>query len=239
MGNQSISQLVSKVKKAKYWKTLKKYFKRNNTSDEEVIKNISIAIAAYESSNEFAQFSSKYDYWLQGKASLTYLELIGFAVFERIDKGNCAACHTLKKAHKDDNPLFTDFTYDNIGVPSNPNNPFYTIDKRYNPQGATYIDYGLGKSPRMKDAKYLGMFKVPTLRNIELTSPYMHNGVFKTLKEVVEFYNSRDLESKWGKPEVPFNVNHKELGDLQLTEIDIDALVAFMLTLTDGYKYEK
>ncbi len=240
MANTSTAQFVNKVRLASYWHDIQKQLNIKKTDDDSVIIDIVVrAISSYERSQEFARFSSKYDSWLQGKAQLSFMESKGFRVFERADKGNCAACHTLKKKNKNDKPLFTDFTYDNIGVPANSSNPYYKIPKKYNPQGQKYIDYGLGKSPRMKSGKFLGMFKVPSLRNIELTAPYMHNGVFSTLKEVVEFYNSRDLESKWGKPEVPYNVNHNELGDLKLTELDIDALVAFMKTLTDGYENEK
>jgi len=240
MGNKLPDDVINKIKQASYWGKFQQVLHLNKTTtNKQIFEKIISAIVAYEQSDELVKFSSKYDYWLQGKVTFTSLEILGFTIFERLDKGNCAACHTLKKQHKDDNPLLTDFTYDNIGVPANPNNPYYKNPKKYNPQAHKYIDYGLGKSPRMKDAQYLGMFKVPTLRNIELTAPYMHNGVFTSLKEVVEFYNSRDMESKWGKPEVPYNVNNQELGDLKLTEIDMDALVAFMLTLTDGYEYEK
>jgi cytochrome c peroxidase len=236
MGNKSKVELVEKIKNSTNWQSLITHFKLFEASEAEILSSVSKAIAAYETSSELVKFTSKYDYWLQGKANLNSLEILGFVTFERIDKGNCAACHTLKKSSAEDKPLLTDFTYDNIGVPINPNNPYYQMKKIYNPQGQNYIDYGLGKSTRIKDANYLGMFKVPTLRNVELTAPYMHNGVFNSLKQVVEFYNSRDQESKWGKPEVPFNVNELELGDLNLTELEIDGLVAFMLTLTDGYQ---
>jgi len=76
---------------------------------------------------------------------------------------------------------------------------------------------------------------VPILRNIRKTEPYMHNGVFVTLKEVVEFYNERDVSDRWDKPEVLLNVNKAELGDLKLSEQEVDDLVAFLETLTDGY----
>ena len=240
MGNVSIDQLLRKIKQANYWQDLVKYFELTDADDNTfVFDKVVQALVAYEHSSDLVRFTSKYDYWLKGQVNFNSLEIAGFVLFERIDKGNCAACHTVKKRSADDNPLLTDFTYDNIGVPANPNNPFYNIPKNHNPQAKKFIDYGLGKSSRMKDAKYLGMFKVPTLRNISLTAPYMHNGVFTTLREVVEFYNTRDLESKWGAPEVPYNVNQTELGDLALSETDIDALVAFMRTLTDGYVYKK
>ncbi len=235
MGNSSLDSLVEKVKKRPYFKSMIKANKLSKQSSDEIIRAIQNSLVAYQNSPEFNKFNSKYDLWLERKVTLTTLEALGMVVFERIDKGNCAACHTLKKLHVDDRPLLTDFTYDNIGVPANPENPFYDIANNFNPSKERFVDYGLGQSARLKDPRFLGMFKVPSLRNVALSSPYMHNGVFTTLKEVVEFYNSRDLESRWGKPEVPYNVNDAELGNLKLTEIELDALVAFMKTLTDDY----
>jgi len=79
-----------------------------------------------------------------------------------------------------------------------------------------------------------GKFKVPTLRNVELTAPYMHNGVFSTLTEVVQFYNERDVDpATWGPAEVSANVNDAEMGDLMLTDQEVQDLVAFLKTLTD------
>jgi cytochrome c peroxidase len=73
------------------------------------------------------------------------------------------------------------------------------------------------------------------LRNIAITPPYMHNGLMKTLREVVHFYNSRDTRPDWGAPEVAENVNTEKLGDLGLSNVEVDAIVAFIETLTDGY----
>jgi cytochrome c peroxidase len=149
--------------------------------------------------------------------------------------------------------LFTDFTFDNLGVPKNPKNPFYKMDKVFlddgspiNPLGADWIDLGLGGflSTRLEWADVAeennGKHKVPTLRNVDKRpgkkSPkaYMHNGVFKSLEEVVSFYNTRDTEA-WPDPEVPDNVNTGELGDLGLTADEEAAIVAFLKTLSDGY----
>lgn len=236
MGNSNLISLVDKITKRPYFNELMALFQFSDIKDENILTAIQKSLNAYQNSAEFNQFNSKFDLWLDRKVSLTLVEFKGKIIFERIDKGNCAACHTLNKQHVKDQPLLTDFTYDNIGVPANPNNPYYQLPVTINPLGKQYKDYGLGSTNRMKDQRYLGMFKVPTLRNIELTAPYMHNGVFQTLREVVEFYNSRDEESRWGKPEVPYNVNDVELGNLELTEIEIDALVAFMKILTDDYE---
>lgn len=126
-------------------------------------------------------------------------------------------------------PLFTDFTYDNLGIPRS-NNPALANAP---------VDLGLGGRPDIAaiDPKGLqkGKFKVPTLRNVILTAPYGHNGYFATLAEIVEFYNTAGVRGRWPKPEVPQNVNRKEMGNLKLTKKEVAAIVAFMGTLTDGY----
>jgi cytochrome c peroxidase len=90
----------------------------------------------------------------------------------------------------------------------------------------------------------MGKFKVPTLRNVDkrpgnsFKKAYGHNGVFKSLKEVVHFYNTRDVKD-WAEPEVAENINEDELGNLGLTDKEEDAIIAFMKTLSDGYVIKK
>ncbi len=111
------------------------------------------------------------------------------------------------------------------------------MTKQFNPQGKNYIDYGLAQNPNINNGpNEKGKFKVSTLRNIAGTAPYLHNGVFDTLKEVVEFYNERDVSDRWEKAEVSENKNTEELGDLKLSEVEVDAIVAFLRTLSDGYE---
>ena len=119
-------------------------------------------------------------------------------------------------------PVFTDFTYDNLGVPKSTHKLL-----RHNP-----VDLGLG--PIVMDSGENGKFKVMTLRNIGVTKPYAHNGYFMNLKDITHFYNTRDVEAEdWPPPEYPATVNTDELGDLGLSAADEDALVKFMKTLTD------
>jgi cytochrome c peroxidase len=211
---------------------------------------VGLSIAAYEASPEVNQYSSKYDAYLAGEAELTEQEEWGLELFE--GKGMCSACHTSQPGPGGEPPLFTDFTYDNLGVPRNPENPWYGMDEVFiggepiNPLGDTWVDYGLGafleSAGYAEDvvAENVGKHKVPTLRNVDMrrgngfTKAYMHNGVFKSLEEVVHFYNTRDVEL-WPAPEVALNVNTDELGDLGLTAEEEAAIVAFMKTLTDGY----
>jgi cytochrome c peroxidase len=214
---------------------------------EKNFDRIGLAIAAYEGSEEVNQFSSKYDFVMAGDSRFTEEEDLGYDLF--IGKALCSECHP--------EPLFTDFTYDNLGVPKNPENPFYGMDKVYledgtqiNPQGAAWIDKGLGgfleTRPEWADKaeENYGKHKVPTLRNVGkansegFAKAFMHNGVFKSLLEVVQFYNNRDVKD-WPEPEVAENVNTLELGNLDLTEREEAAVVAFMMTLSDGYVPEK
>ena len=203
------------------------------TDPTDAFNNMADAIEAYENTSEVNPFSSKYDYWLLGKTELSEQEIRGLKLYEAEDKGNCAACHPNSISEDGSLPLFTDFTYDNVGVPKNPENPFYSLPPDLNPDGFAFVDLGLGKT--LNDPKQNGKFRVPTLRNVEVTPPYMHNGVFKTLFNVLAFYNTRDV-ANWPEPEVSQNVNMDELGDLKLTNSELEDLVAFLRTLTDGWE---
>lgn len=207
---------------------------------EQISKNynrVGLAIAAFEASPEVNQFSSKYDYYLQGSVELTEQEKWGLELFD--GKGQCALCHPSLSSNGE-SPLFTDFTFDNLGTPKNPGNPVYDHDPEF-------VDPGIGGFLETRDEykdladENWGKHKVPTLRNVgkgpaeQFPKAYMHNGVFKSLKEVVHFYNTRDVK-EWPAPEVDKNVNDEELGDLGLTHEEEEAIVAFMHTLSDGYK---
>jgi cytochrome c peroxidase len=196
------------------------------------------AIAAYERAPEVSPYTSKYDYWQKGQARLTGQEQMGLALF--FGKAKCANCHVP--------PNFTDYTYDNLGVPRNPDNPFYN-ELVYNPLGKNWVDEGLGaflKSAGHTESVWgpeVGKQKVPTLRNVDLrpskrfVKAYGHNGFFKSLEEVVHFYNTRDVPGAgWPAPEVAVNVNTTEVGNLGLNHGEELALVAFLKTLSDGYK---
>lgn len=218
--------------------------------DKKIFALAARAIAEFEKTTVFNRFNSKFDYVLAGKTTFTAKEEEGLQLFN--GKAQCSACHiseatpfksegTHNKKGKIMPPLFTDFTYDNIGLPRNaaiPDDP----------------DRGLGGradiAAKDPDGNELGKHKVMTLRNIALTPPYGHNGVLVSLKQVVHFYNTRDTLgvlctdnadtinfgiTGWPLPEIQQNVNVDELGDLKLTSEEEDAIVAFMETLTDDY----
>ncbi len=231
MNIKNITMLISKLRSASYFSLYKEVY-GDITDEDKAFKNIADAITAYEQSSEVNPFNSKFDYYLKGQAVLTPQELRGMKVFTDTAKGKCANCHIIDEDEETGKILFTDFTYDNIGLPKNINNPYYTITSIYNPLGASYIDYGLGAF--LNNSNFNGQFKVPTLRNVAISAPYFHNGVFNTLEEVVHFYNKRD--SLFPNPEVPINVNTTELGKLKLSSQEEKDLVAFLKTLTDGYK---
>ena len=234
MANPDAGAVVAKVQQSSYADLFREVFGPKAFADpNRAYDFVAEAIAAYERTHELNQFSSKYDLFLQEKVKLTDQEMRGLALFESEKKGRCAECHPSRPGPNQEPPLFTDFTYDNLGVPKNPENPYYYLLKSLNPDGTKFVDLGLGGV--VKKPEENGKFRVPTLRNVAVTAPYMHNGIFKTLRQVVVFYNTRDV-GPWPAPEVPQNVNHEELGNLGLTEQEVDDIVAFLRTLTDGYE---
>jgi len=254
MANTSASDVADKLAHASYANDFKKLFGDDVFADaDKTFAAARQALQAYQSQDpDFAPFTSKYDYFLDGKAKLTDQELRGLALFNNPDKGNCAGCHPSARVNGKA-PLFTDFTYDNLGVPRNKD-----IAANNDP---TYFDLGLC-GPMREDladrTDLCGAFKVPTLRNIALTAPYFHNGKFNTLKEVVSFYVRRDtnpeefypigndglpdkfddlpvgLRTNVNTTEVPYNRREGDAPALSVNEID--DVVAFLKTLTDGYQ---
>jgi cytochrome c peroxidase len=235
MHNPNKVNVIVKVRQASYAGLFEEVYGPGALDNVEMAYNqVAEAIAVFEATSDLNQFSSKYDLYLQSQAELTEQELWGLQLFNDPMKGNCAACHPSEPGPYSEHALFTDFSYDNLGVPKNWENPFLYLPPSLNPDGQDFIDYGLGGI--LGEPDEMGKMKVPTLRNIGMTSPYMHNGIFQTLHQVVDFYNTRDVpEADWPPPEVPETVNHDELGDLGLTDAEVDAIVAFLMTLTDGY----
>jgi cytochrome c peroxidase len=234
MANPDVETITETLRAAEYRDLFFEVFGNDALDDAaRAVDLMADAIAAYEATSELSPFDSKYDLFLAGEVQLSEQESRGMALYESEAKGNCAACHPNRPGADGSPPLFTDHTYDNLGVPKNPENPFYSLPPEFNPDGHRYVDLGLGAV--VDDPDVYGMFRVPTLRNVALTQPYMHNGVFKTLYQAVAFYNTRDV-APWPAPEWPENVNRDELGNLGLTTQDIEDIVAFLHTLSDGYQ---
>jgi cytochrome c peroxidase len=224
MNNPDRQTVINKIAASSYASLFIQVFGPNAFADvDTAYHNMASAIAAYEGTPEVSPFTSKFDAWEAGLVELTPLEAEGEKLFS--GKAKCGHCHPAK-AGGGDPVLFTDFDFHNIGLPQNTEFPF-------NQQNPIPIDFGLAGFTG--DSKDSGKFKTPHLRNIALSAPYMHNGILKTLKEVVNFYNTRDVPGMWATPEVPENLDSKFLGDLNLTDAEEDAIVAFMMTFTDGY----
>jgi cytochrome c peroxidase len=211
-------------------------------SDARAFAAMTRAIAAFERTDAFAPFDSRYDRYLKGEATLTDQEELGRVLFFSKQFTNCALCHQLNAQGGTAGETFTNYEFHNIGVPANPD---------LAATGAvTAPDLGLARNPKVRDRNaQAGRFKVPGLRNVAVTGPYMHNGSFKDLRTVILFYNTfntanpaRKINPETGAPFAPPEVP----GTLSLTELEtgpalddrrIDALVAFLETLTDR-RYE-
>jgi cytochrome c peroxidase len=255
MANGDAASFTARLAQAEYAARFAEVFGADVFDDPDTaLARAAFALQRYQIEDpEFHPYSSKYDAFLEGKAELTAQELRGLAAYNDPTRGNCAGCHPSSLAANGAHPLFTDFTYDNLGVPRNA-----AIPANADP---AYFDLGLcgpfrsglqGTHPEL-----CGAFKVPTLRNVALTAPYFHNGRFATLAEALRFYVRRDTHPEAFYPlkadgsvdkfddlpaeyrknvnitEVPYNrkpgqppaLDDEELGDLQ----------AFLETLTDGY----
>ncbi|MBM6549954.1 cytochrome-c peroxidase [Marinomonas ostreistagni] len=193
------------------------------------------AIAHFEQTELFMPFDSKYDRVMRGEDTFTPEEELGRTLFFSQQFTNCNSCHQLNSSPFAERETFTNYEYRNIGVPANPELALATQDE------------GLFDNPLVEDPAQRGKFKVPTLRNVAVTGPYMHNGVFKDLRTVVLFYDQynnpmRKINPETGEPWAPAEV--PENIDLETLEIGpplenrrVDAIVAFLKTLTDK-RYE-
>jgi cytochrome c peroxidase len=256
MNNPSADDVVAKVREADYAALFGEVFGEDALDDATTAYDqLAEAIAAFEGTSRFHPFTSRFDDFLRGQVQLSALEARGFELFVDPEKGNCIACHVGDVTSR--NPadwMFTDFTYDNLGIPRNPAIPD-NADPSYHDLGLCQQEALSSTAPPDYDlASLCGAFKVPTLRNVELTAPYAHNGSFDQLRDVVRFYVTRDTNPELWYPEedgsiqkfddLPeqyrANVNTTEapydrtLGEEpRLSDDEIDAVVAFLLTLTD------
>lgn len=218
-----------------------------------VVDEAMFAIGRYQiESRDFHPFSSKFDAWLAGRARLSPAELRGYRAFDDPAKGNCAACHLDQPTPDGRPPLFTDFQYEALGVPRNPTIPA-NRDPRYYDLGVC----GPYRTDLNTETRYCGMFLTPSLRNVATRRVFFHNGVFHSLRKVLEWYVYRDLrparfysrDASGGvvkyddlparyrgnvdTTDAPFD---RHPGDPPaLSEAEIDDVIAFLKTLTDGY----
>jgi cytochrome c peroxidase len=255
MANATPADLVARLAATSYANEFRQVFGQNIFDDEQAtVLAVTFALAQYQKVDpDFRPFDSKYDYFLAGKLRLDPAELRGLALFNRADKGGCAGCHPSGRGPDNSPPMFTDFTYDNLGVPRNADIPA-NIDPEY-------VDMGLCGPERTDLADHqdlCGAFKVPSLRNVATRKVYFHNGQFKTLRDALRFYVRRDTNpeefypvaddgtaQKFNDlpPALHGNVNTSEVpydrlpGEApRLNEAELADLETFLNTLTDGYQ---
>lgn len=254
MANASKDEVIARLRRASYAREFKEVFGADVLDNPDTaFDRMSYALQQYQKEDpEFHPFSSKYDAFLAGKATLNDAEQRGLALFNDPAKGNCAACHPSIRAADGTPPLFTDFSFDNLGVPRN-----FAIPATTDP---AYFDLGLCGPDRGDLAartELCGAFKVPTLRNVATRKVFFHNGAFTNLRDVVRFYVRRDTHPEEWYPlkadgtvdkfnDLPRglhnNVNTTEAPYDRLpgmapalTDAEIDDVVRFLGTLTDGY----
>lgn len=254
MANASKDEVIARLRRASYAREFKEVFGADVLDNPDTaFDRMSYALQQYQKEDpEFHPFSSKYDAFLAGKATLNDAEQRGLALFNDPAKGNCAACHPSIRAADGTPPLFTDFSFDNLGVPRN-----FAIPATADP---AYFDLGLCGPDRGDLAartELCGAFKVPTLRNVATRKVFFHNGAFTNLRDVVRFYVRRDTHPEEWYPlkadgtvdkfnDLPRglhnNVNTTEAPYDRLpgmapalTDAEIDDVVRFLGTLTDGY----
>jgi cytochrome c peroxidase len=253
MANPTPQDVLAKLKNASYAEQFRQVFGAAIFDTPlQAFDRLAFALQQFQLEDPaFHPFDSKYDQFLAGKATLNDAELRGLALFNDPAKGNCAACHTSARGADGAPPLFTDFSYDNLGVPRNG-----AIAATADP---AYFDLGLcgpDRTDLATRADLCGAFKVPTLRNVATRKSFFHNGVFSTLKQVVGFYARRDTNpGEWyplgadgtiqkfndlpaqyranvNTSEAPYN---RSAGMLPaLSSAEIDDIVEFLGTLTDS-----
>ncbi|MDR2980489.1 MAG: c-type cytochrome, partial [Bacteroidales bacterium] len=198
--NSTVTQAVAAISSVSYYPNM---FKKAFGTEEININRIEKAIAQYI--RTLVSGNSKFDRYLQGKEQLSYAELRGYVLFTTEEGADCFHCHG-----SGGNPQFTTNLFYNNGLDS------YFTDER-------------DRHSFTRNPSDIGAYRAPTLRNIEVTAPYMHDGRFKTLDEVLEFYNTGLNNSPHISP-----LMHKiNQGGALLAPSQLEDLKAFLLTLTD------
>lgn len=258
MANRDRDALYRKVRRA-YGKDLARLFGAGVVDDRDMLlSEAGFALARYQIEDPaFHSFTSKYDYYLRGEARLSAAEARGLKLFDDPKKGNCASCHLDKPTADGRYPVFTDYEYEALGVPRNP-----AIPANADPH---YFDLGICGPLRhdvyARQPRNCGLFKTPTLRNVATRRVFFHNGVFRSLKQVLRFYVGRDIDPGEFYPKrsdgtvekfddlppgyranidtIDAPLDRKPGERPALDDREIGDVIAFLKTLTDGYDPEK
>ena len=254
MANRDAGEVVAKLERAPYAARFKQVFGETIfVSKDTALRQAMAAVERYELEDPgFRPYTSKFDAYLDGRAQLTASEMHGKKLFDDPNSGNCASCHIDQPGANGAHPLFTDFQFEALGVPRNP-------ELRAN-RDPKYYDEGLCGPIRTDVAKnllYCGLFKTPTLRNVATRQVFFHNGRFHTLRDALRFYVERDTNpAKWYSkdarghvvkfddlpPQLRANIDTvdepltRKAGERPAWNArDIDDVIAFLKTLNDGY----
>ena len=253
MDNGSVKNLAEKLSQTAYACEFRAVFGKNIFAQPALaVEKATLAIQQFELQDDsFHPYTSKFDRWIEGKATLTAQELRGKRLFDDPDGGNCASCHLDEAGANGAHPIFTDFQFEALGVPRNPEIPWNA-----NPR---YFDMGLcgpfRKDEASNDRANCGLFRTPTVRNSAIRHVFFHNGRFHSIREVLLFYVERDTDPrKWyppgpdGKVEkfndlpLQFRTNvdtidpplNRTLGQKPIwSEQNIQDVIAFLRTLVD------
>jgi cytochrome c peroxidase len=255
MDGGSFEKVAEKLRNAPYAKRFAGLFGENIFRDAKLlVAEALFAIGRYQIEDpSFHPYTSKFDYWLEGKARLSESEMRGYRLFNDPAKANCGGCHLSQPTRDGLPPLFTDFQYEALAGPRNS-----ALTNNQDPQ---YFDLGVCGPIRTdvaEQTQFCGMFKTPTLRNTAVRHAFFHNGAFQTLQQVMDFYNFRDTNPEKVYPrsadgtvqkyddiparyhanvdvsDPPFN---RHLGDTPAMTTQEEAdIIAFLQTLTDGFK---
>jgi len=252
MANAGPEEVAAKLQHAPYADDLRKIFGATIFDDPRVTyAQALLAIERFELEDpSFRPYNSKFDDFLEGSAQLSRQELRGLALFNDPQRGNCASCHLDVNGADGSHPLFTDYQFEALGVPRNPE-----IRANATPD---YFDQGLCgplRTDQTSQSKYCGLFKTPTLRNVATRSVFFHNGRFHTLKDALRFYVRRDTAPRLWYPESPSGalIKFDDLPSLLRANVDvidqpltrsegavpvwsdaeIDDVIAFLQTLSD------
>lgn len=255
MANATEADVARKLLHTKYLDQFKQIFGPSIVNNPSLlISEALFAVGRYQIEDQsFHAFTSKYDYWLEGKARLTHAELRGLQLFNDKDKANCAGCHLSQPSRDGLPPVFTDTQYEALGVPRNPAIPA-NKDPKFFDMGVC----GPFRDDLAQQTQYCGMFLTPTLRNAAERKVFFHNGVYHDLRQVMDFYNLRNTSpekiyprdasgkvQKYNDLPVQYQANidstdapfDRKPGDRPaMTDQDIQDIIAFMKTLSDGYK---
>jgi cytochrome c peroxidase len=254
MANADAAAVVDRIASSPYAKDIEAIYGDDVFADKDAaFRGILTALEAFQQdAATFYPYTSKYDFYLKGQAKLSPGEARGLALFNAEDKGNCASCHISVVRGDGTPPQFTDYGMIALGVPRNPAIPA-NADPAYHDLGLC----GPLRTDFLDRSDYCGLFKTPSLRNVAMRQSFFHNGAFHDLRKVVAFYATRDTNPEHWYPRAadggidayddlpaPYRANLNtdppfggKPGDKPaLNDAEIDDIVAFMKTLTDGYR---